>query len=86
MISSPVEAISIDQSVKNKWKASWLAEEVTVTVNKKERRQRIGDSIVKISLPGQAVCTLCGNRVVNYGKGGKMYLSATSKAKNTDSF
>ncbi|KAK7110390.1 hypothetical protein V1264_014273 [Littorina saxatilis] len=77
IVLSAVEVLTIDdQSVKNKWKANWLSEEVTVIINKKERRQLIGDSIAKISIPGQPVCTWCdnGHCVVKYGLGGKNVL------------
>lgn len=59
----------IDEGCGNKWKFQWLEEEVHVKSDGVDRKVKIGDSVVKINLPGKASCEWCHSLLTYKGKG-----------------
>ena len=59
----------IDNGCFNKWKFQWLEEEVHVKVDGVDKKVKIGDSVVKINLPGKASCEWCHSLLTYKGKG-----------------
>lgn len=59
----------INKGCTNKWKFQWLEEEVHVTADGVDRKVKIGDSVVKINVPGKASCEWCHSLLSYKGKG-----------------
>ena len=60
----------IDKDCKNKWKFQWLEEQVHIVKSSIDKTVKVGDSIVKINLPGEASCEWWCLSVLSYKENG----------------
>ena len=71
-------AVQVDAGLKNKWNFSWLDATVKTKLQlgntMKEMELRVGDTINKIDVAGQAFCDLCAD-ALKYGSRGKVSLT-----------
>lgn len=66
---------TIDEIVKNKFRFSWLDDSVDIKTKKGDNvTVLIGDSIVKVDVPGKVNCKFCSH-LINYGIRGKVAIT-----------
>ena len=70
--SDVVRVKELDSKIKNKFRFMWLEDSLTIKSKKSDSVTIcVGDSVVKVDIPGKVLCKYC-NDVINYGSKGRI--------------
>ena len=73
--SDVVRIKELDSKIKNKIRFMWLEDSLTIKSKKGDIVTIcVGDSIVKVDIPGKVLCKYCTD-VINYGSKGRFHRS-----------